>query len=214
MKKNILRILTFFFRKLKIGEIVLNLINEKKLNEYYKDSISTKAIFHPEAKVFNFQYIPSKIICGENSHIRGELLVFAYGGLISIGNYCYIGEGSKIWSGESIEIGNNVLISHNVNIIDTNSHEFDEIERHETYKKIIFESHPSKKGSIITKKIVIKDNAWINFNVIILKGVTIGNGAVVAAGSVVTKDIPNYAMVAGNPARIIRYINSDQHGKI
>ncbi|MGC8751800.1 DapH/DapD/GlmU-related protein, partial [Hydrotalea sp.] len=53
--------------------------------------------------------------------------------------------------------------------------------------------------------IKIADKAWIGFNVIILKGVTIGEGAIVGAGSVVTKDVPPYAVVAGNPAKIIKY---------
>ena len=53
--------------------------------------------------------------------------------------------------------------------------------------------------------ITIKDKAWIGFDCIVLKGVTIGEGAVVAAGSVVTKDVPDYAVVAGNPAVIVKY---------
>ncbi|MCB0501084.1 MAG: hypothetical protein KDD32_00210 [Bacteroidetes bacterium] len=51
---------------------------------------------------------------------------------------------------------------------------------------------------------MIKDKAWIGFNVIILKGVTIGEGAVVGAGSVVTKDVPDYTIVVGNPAKLIK----------
>jgi galactoside O-acetyltransferase len=56
-------------------------------------------------------------------------------------------------------------------------------------------------------KIEIKDKAWIGFNSIILKGVTIGEGSVVASGSVVTKDVPDFTLVAGNPARIIKHLN-------
>jgi acetyltransferase-like isoleucine patch superfamily enzyme len=57
-----------------------------------------------------------------------------------------------------------------------------------------------KRGSI-----VINDKAWIGFNCIILKGITIGEGAVVGAGSVVTRDVPNYAVVTGNPAMVVKY---------
>ena len=53
--------------------------------------------------------------------------------------------------------------------------------------------------------VIIKNDVWIGMNSIILSGVTIGNGAVIAAGSVVTKDIPDYAVAAGNPARVIKY---------
>ena len=59
---------------------------------------------------------------------------------------------------------------------------------------------------VIKRPISIKNKAWIGFNSIILKGVTIGEGAIVGAGSVVTKDVPPYTIVAGNPARIIREI--------
>ena len=60
---------------------------------------------------------------------------------------------------------------------------------------------------LIPKKIVIKDYAWIGSKSVILPGVTIGENAVVGAGSIVTKDVPDNAIVAGNPAKIIKYIN-------
>jgi acetyltransferase-like isoleucine patch superfamily enzyme len=59
-------------------------------------------------------------------------------------------------------------------------------------------------SNVKSGKITIKDAAWIGFNCIILKGVTIGKGAVVGSGSVVTKDVPDYNVVAGNPATFIR----------
>lgn len=64
-----------------------------------------------------------------------------------------------------------------------------------------------KRQSHISLPIIIKDDVWIAANVIILKGVTIGEGAVVGAGSVVVKDVPPYAIVAGNPAKVIKYRN-------
>jgi acetyltransferase-like isoleucine patch superfamily enzyme len=160
--------------------------------------------FYAQASVNNFQHKRDSISIGSDSHIRGTLQVFAYGGSIRIGNYCYIGENSHIWSGDKIEIGNNVLISHQVNIIDSNSHEINAFERAEGYKHILTKGHPKEKGSILTAPILIKDNVWISFGCIILKGVTIGEGAVVAAGSVVIKDVAPYSLVAGNPARFIK----------
>ena len=58
-------------------------------------------------------------------------------------------------------------------------------------------------------KIVINDRAWIGFNTIILKGVSIGVGAVIASGSVVTKDVPDYCIFAGNPAKFIKKIGDE-----
>lgn len=162
--------------------------------------------FYSTSRVVNFQMKPEKIKIGENSHIRGELLVLAYGGEISIGSNCFVGEGSRIWSGDKVTIGNDILISHNVNIIDTNSHELDHLERAHGYLDLFTKGYPTEKGSIETKPIVIEDYAWINFNATILKGVTIGKGAIVAAGSVVTKDVEPFTIVGGNPAKEIKKI--------
>lgn len=162
---------------------------------------------YEEANIYNFQNQKDKIKVGINSHIRAELLVFAYGGQIEIGDNSFIGVGSRIWSGEKITIGSNVLVSHNVNIIDTNTHEMDHIERAENFIKLTKEGHPKNKGSVITKEIIIHNYAWVNFNVTILKGVTIGEGAIIAANSVVTKDVPAFCLVAGNPAKIIKRLN-------
>lgn len=196
----------FFTEKL----LDYNLLHQKivlsKINSCYQSvNIKSNSKFYEEAIIKNFQNNINKINIGYNTHIRGELLVFKYGGQISIGDNCYIGENTKIWSGERITIKNSVLISHNVNIIDTSSHELNSVERSNRYIQLIERGPWETKGSIITKPIVIEDFAWINFNSIILKGVTIGEGAIVGAGSVVTKDVPPYAVVAGNPAKIIKY---------
>ena len=165
------------------------------------------ARFTMTAKVENISKNRDNIIIGENTIIEGRLLTFNYGGKIVIGKNVYVGVGSNIWSGEYVEIGNNVLISHNVNIIDTNSHELNHIERAERYENLIKKGHPKDKASIITGKIIIEDYAWISFGVIILKNVKIGKGAIVAAGSIVTKDVVPYTLVAGNPAIFIKYLN-------
>ena len=180
-------------------------INNCKINTDFGENViffSTSKVFNPQSK--------SKIKIGNNTHIRGHLLVFKYDGEITIGENCYIGDGTRIWSGESIKIGNNVLISHNVNIMDTNSHELDYIERSDRYIDLIKNGQWEDKGSIVTSPVIIKDYAWINFNAIILKGVTIGKGAIIAAGCVVTKDVADYTVVAGNPAKLIRVIPKNE----
>jgi acetyltransferase-like isoleucine patch superfamily enzyme len=171
-------------------------------------TMSDRAYFYEQATVSNFQNDKSKIQIGINTHIRGDLIIFGYGGNISIGNDSFVGENSHIWSGDKIEIGNDVLISHNVNIIDTNSHEIDALERRQGTLQILYKGHPKDKGTIQTKPIKICNHVWINFNSIVLKGVTIGEGAIIAAGSVVTKDVPPYTLIAGNPAIVIKKLNS------
>lgn len=164
--------------------------------------------FYEEANVINLQSDNTKIIIGDNSHIRGQLLLFKYGGKIQIGNNCFVGEGSRIWSGESVTLGDNILISHNVSIIDNNAHEINHVERINRYKDLVEKGHWNTKGNIQTQSVKIKDYAWISFNATILKGVTIGEGAIVAAGAVVTKDVPDFTMVAGNPAVHIKSIKN------
>lgn len=167
-------------------------------------SLGSQSRFYKEAQVSNLQEGKFAINIGNGTHIRGELLVFAHGGKIEIGDDSYVGVGTRIWSAEHVKIGNNVLISHNCNIIDTDSHEIDHIKRSLTYQNMIKNGHAKVNNEIVSKSIIIEDYAWLSFNVSILKGVKIGRGAIVAAGSVVTKDVNPFTMVAGNPAKYIK----------
>jgi len=192
-------------------ELLLNKIKKDKIIKCTEQvEIGENVFFYNEAEVFNLQNNPNKIEIGLNTHIRGELLVFKYGGKIRIGNNCFVGKGSRIWSGELITVGDNVLISHNVGISDTNSHEINHVERGDRYNELVTNGHWITKGSIETSSILIKDYAWVSFGAIILRGVTIGKGAIVAAGSVVTKDVPDWTIVGGNPAKVIREIPKDE----
>lgn len=190
-----------------VNNLKVNSSNKKK----YPIVIGNSSKFYDEAEVFNMSNIDSNIIIGENTHIRGHLQIFKQGGKISIGDFCYVGEQSKIWSAGEIKIGNQVLISHNVNIHDNISHPIESSKRIEDFERIIgYKDYDIKTFNIKPSKVIIKDKAWIGFNSIILKGVTIGEGAIVGAGSVVTKDVPDWTIVAGNPAKIIRKIPQDE----
>jgi acetyltransferase-like isoleucine patch superfamily enzyme len=163
------------------------------------------AKIYPSARIVNNRGGKGAIRIGAFSHIRGELLTFGHGGEILIGDYCYVGEGSRIWSGSRIEVGNRVLISHCVNIFDNLTHPVAATKRHEQFKAIIGIGHPSLLD-LAEDPVMLNDDVLIGCQCVILKGVTIGQGAIVGAGSVVTKDVPGYAIAAGNPARVIRMI--------
>lgn len=169
----------------------------------YNCILGEQSTIYPEAKIDNLLNNPNSITVGNNCHIRGRLLTYPSGGNIKFGDYCYMGEGGNIWSACSIEIGNNVLIAHNVDIFDHDTHPIDPKERQEHYKTIITTGHPTQKVNWNEKPVKICDNAWIATKTIILKGVTVGESAIVAAGSVVTKDVEPYTIVAGNPAKKI-----------
>ncbi|MES1217890.1 MAG: acyltransferase [Bacteroidota bacterium] len=156
------------------------------------------------AKIRNFQNDRTKIILGSKTMLMGELLVFKHGGQIEIGNDCFIGEGTRIWSAKNITIGNRVLIAHNVNIHDQISHPLDSKIRHDDYK-LIFEKGLQDNVDYNEKEVVIEDDVWIGFNVTILKGVKIGKGAIIGADTLIAENVPAFAVVIGNPARIIKY---------
>lgn len=166
-------------------------------------------VLYDTARIANNLPDPSAIDIGAYTHIKGELLTFAHGGRITMGEYCYVGEHSYIWSAQNILIGNRVLIAHNVNIFDNITHPLSASARHEQFKSIITSGHP-KHLDLSEQPVTIEDDVWVGCMSVILKGVTIGRGAVIAAGSVVTKDVPAWSIVAGNPAQVIKMIPENQ----
>jgi acetyltransferase-like isoleucine patch superfamily enzyme len=193
----IYRIITFPDKlKLYIKTFIFSKITQCEKNVYFGAS----------SHIFNIQKNKKRINIKNHSFIRGELLILPFGGEINIGSYSFVGENTKIWSGESIYIGNNVLIAHNVNIIDF-AHESNSLDRAEGFRNLITKGHPKEKGKIPTKKIVIEDDVIIYAGSNIIMGVTIGKGSIIAAGSLIIKDVPPYSLVMGNPSRIVLKTN-------
>jgi len=160
----------------------------------------------PTAKV-NFRWIRfhagSLLEIGEGSIMEGRLVSERDGASITIGRNTFIG-GSLIASATRIEVGDDVLISWGCNIVDHNSHAIAWGQR----KHDVRDWYHNKKDwtHVIVKPVKIGNKSWLGLNVIVLKGVEVGEGAVVAAGSVVTKNVPAWTVVAGNPAKVIREI--------
>jgi acetyltransferase-like isoleucine patch superfamily enzyme len=114
-------------------------------------------------------------------------LVVLPGGYLEIGDNVFINYGSSIVSSSHVKIGNGCLIGTHVMVMDTDFHRVED-----------------KAWDTSGLPIVLEDRVWLANRSIVLKGVTVGHDAVVAAGSVVTKDVPPRTLVAGAPARIIR----------
>lgn len=140
---------------------------------------------HGRMKVFNKKGGGS-LIFGDKVSLYQKVGLFLDSpeSTIRIGDNSFLNRRTEVMCRKSVTIGKNCAISWDVVITDTDYHSID--------------------GRETTKPVEIGDNVWIGSRSTILKGVKIGNGAVVAANSVVTKDVPAGALVAGNPAKVIK----------
>jgi len=164
---------------------------------------------HETARLINIAGNRDAITIGRLTHVRGELLTFAHGGQIRIGESCYIGEGTRIWSARSIRMGDHVLIAHDVTILDSLTHPIAANARREHFRQITSQGHPLQVD-LGERPVEIGDDVWIGCMSVVLRGVTLGEGAIIGAGSVVTEDVPAWTIAAGNPARIVRELAADE----
>ena len=129
---------------------------------------------------------------------------------IGVNGRCTVGDftllnGALVMAEEKIEIGSHCLISWNVGIADSDFHPLEPAQRLIDAQALapFFKDRPPRP-KLKTAPVIISDNVWIGMNATILKGVTIGENSVVAAGSVVTKSVAPNVVVAGNPAVVVK----------
>jgi len=152
---------------------------------------------------------------GWGTQFYGHFIFERNSGQIIVGDRTFIGGGTFICV-EEINVGNDVMFSWGCTVADNNSHSLIWAERQNDvldWKRGIDENKIGQYKDwthVKSAKITVKDKVWIGFNCIILKGVTVGQGAIVAAGSVVSKDVPDWTIVGGNPAKIIKTIPVDE----
>jgi acetyltransferase-like isoleucine patch superfamily enzyme len=144
---------------------------------------------------------------GGGSILQAKVLFDRDGAALTVGDRTFVGT-STIVIASRVEIGDDVLVAWGCTIVDHDSHARKFADRKDDVAAWL----DGKKdwGHVEIKPVTIGDKAWIGLNAIILKGVMIGEGSIVAAGSVVTHDVPPYAVVAGNPARVIRELPPDE----
>lgn len=148
-----------------------------------------------------------KITIGDNCRIYGRLQT-QDGGEIRMGHHCCVYLDTVIGSVSSIRIGNCVIISNHVHIYDNNNHPTSPDLRHRMCLEG-FDGDAWQWRHSASAPIVIEDDVWIGEYAAVLKGVTIGKGSVVASHAVVTKDVPPYSVVAGNPARVVKELDHE-----
>ena len=136
----------------------------------------------------------NNFVLGDNSTIEDFCTINNGVGDVLIGNRTRIGM-SNVLIGP-VTIGNDVILAQNI-VMSGLNHGYEDIRI------------PIYKQPVTKKKITVEDEAWIGANVVVVAGVTIGRHAVIAAGSVVTKDVPPFSVAAGNPARVIKQYNPE-----
>lgn len=141
--------------------------------------------------------------CGEKVFIHPTVQI-ADPQLVSIGNNCHFQNDCKLFGcGGGIEIGDGTIFSHEIQIFARN-HYYDG----DDLTLLPYDDR------FVCKKVVIGKYVWVGARSTIMAGVTVGDGAVIASGSVVTKDVPPCAVVGGNPARILKYRNIEKYSEL
>lgn len=181
------------------------------INKYKIYQLSKKAVFKGHKYAFLRRSAISlchgasreQIIFEDNVNFYGKIIIHGSKGIVRIGKYSQIGDQSSIQCVNSIIMGDYTAIGENVVITDNNSHPTDPIFRikmRKTPSGHYLRSYLHSEN----KSINIGNNVWIGSFARICKGVTIGNNSIVAANSVVTKDVPADSIVAGNPAKVVK----------
>jgi acetyltransferase-like isoleucine patch superfamily enzyme len=138
---------------------------------------------------------------GDRTTLCGVQFATSERGVIEIGADCYL-DGASVIAEERVTIGDRVVIAVQVTIADSDFHPIDP-EQRALDCVALSPSGDGNRPPFLTRPVVIEDDVWIGFGAVLLKGVRVGRGAIIGAGSVVTKEVPAGMFVLGNPARIV-----------
>ena len=192
---------TYLLVKTVVGFIFYPFIIKLKRNVFLQGKLIVKSIPYIHLKNNSMLYIGNNVMLN-SSNYKYHLNMFSGIKILADGenSEIHIGDntrihGSCIHAKSKIHIGKNCLIAANCQIIDSNGHET-LMER--PLDRIFSMDKP--------REIIIEDNVWIGANCIVLKGVKIGSGSIIAAGSVVVESIPENVIARGNPAQVIKNI--------
>lgn len=142
---------------------------------------------------------------GAGSLFSAHVVFERPGARLQVGDRSFVGGKSMFSIAESVSIGSDVMMSWGCTVADHDSHSLDF--RHRAHDVENWLDGRKDWTHVRRAPVIIGDKVWIGFNCSILKGVTVGEGAVVAANANVTRDVPPWTLVAGNPARVIRQLD-------
>jgi acetyltransferase-like isoleucine patch superfamily enzyme len=165
---------------------------------------------------FSFHFFRSTLPRGVEygrgaSTYLGTMFDVGHSGHVKLGEYALV-HGARIICDSEVLIGDYALISWNVVLMDTYRIPQDAIERRRELELVPTRQPRLAAAAVEAKPIRIGRNVWIGFDACVLPGVTIGEGSIVGAKSVVNADVPPFSIAAGNPARVIRQIQKDARG--
>jgi acetyltransferase-like isoleucine patch superfamily enzyme len=155
----------------------------------FRRKIKGKLLFSPGKILYTKDLLGNQYQIGDHTYGKPRVMSWGEGTSLTIGKYCSIGTNVVIFLGSE----------HRIDWISTYPFPFLWAEARS------ITGHPSTKGNV-----VIGNDVWIGFGCTILSGVTIGDGAAIGACSVVTRDVPSYAIATGNPAQVVRYRFDDE----
>lgn len=185
----------------RLFSLVVHLFNRKKISQCGKGARIASLVIKRRKG--------ASIHVGDNSLIEGKLVTETEISQLIIKDNVFIGGGTLLDCVCQIVIEQNVLISYGCVISDSDNHSLKYSDRRDDLSawRRGFEHDWSNTNS---EPILINKGAWVGAKSIILKGVTVGECAIIGAGSVVTKNVPAWTIVAGNPARVIRELREDE----
>ncbi len=163
---------------------------------------------------FSFQFFRSTQPCavrygrGASTYL-GTMFDVGPRGRVTLGDYALV-HGARIICDAEVSIGDYALISWNVVLMDTYRVPMNAVARRAELEQVPTRAPRIAHAGVEAKPIRIERNVWIGFDACVLPGVTVGEGSIVGARSVVTESVPPYTVVAGNPARVIRALSPEE----
>ncbi|HSM98261.1 MAG TPA: acyltransferase [Gallionella sp.] len=194
---------------------------KRKLSEFRKSERLARARRLGKFAVADDELFDANVACGygvdpaacsltvgQGAKASGEIYLERSGARLVIGDNSAVNGGTMFVVSDEVTVGNNVWISFDCLIMDHDGHSVAPDVRRRDLPDFL-NGRPKNWAAVRRAAVMIEDDAWIGARAIILKGVTIGRASIVGAGAVVTKDVPPYSIVGGNPAVVIGTVTRD-----